>query len=422
MAASTSKCSVCLELFTEPKVLPCCHTFCLQCLKKTASSEKTQGTVSCPQCRQSHPIPEGGLTEFLTDFISIDKVEAVGLKSADNTIRVCGECEQEGPVTSFCTECQDFLCAECDQLHKKVKAYRSHKVVPKDEVNAAALHRSRVHHCSVHNAEVLKLYCKTCEKLVCRDCTLVDHRQHSYTFIHDARNQIETEMKSLQSQVQEKLTPLNQNLTEIKKIEMAVLGHPQVLKSDINLFFDNLVKSIEARRTALLKEAGEVCARDLKQVTADREFHDTTIAQCRAVFSLAAKAVKCSNDSEMIATSLHCISQLRIIKDKDWDGHSFVHTVLSTPTFEKGDNDVNKFGSVDCSAPQSFFHLKLVENPYSKGLDITGFGRAEEMLSGDNVQKLGSVLKVEVAVAINAPTKMSTNRFEVPSTQSLTDR
>ena len=69
------KCSVCLELFTDPKVLPCCHTFCLECLKKTATREKTRGQITCPKCRESHVIPEGGLSEFLTDFITNYEIE-----------------------------------------------------------------------------------------------------------------------------------------------------------------------------------------------------------------------------------------------------------------------------------------------------------------------------------------------------------
>ena len=94
---STLTCSVCLELFSEPKILPCCHTFCLKCLEKTArysspskvprvstspvstdSDESvevsacetsSEGEITCPQCRKTHVIPEGGLTSFLTDFI-----------------------------------------------------------------------------------------------------------------------------------------------------------------------------------------------------------------------------------------------------------------------------------------------------------------------------------------------------------------
>ena len=114
-----------------------------------------------------------------------------------------------------------------------------------------------------------------------------------------------------------------------------------------------------------------------------REFHDTAIAHTHAVLSLTDKALGCANNSEMIATALQCISQLRILKEKDWDSHSFVHTVLATPTFSKGDNDVNKFGNVACDAQQKFFHLELVKkpNPWRGGLGMARMGGATEMLN-----------------------------------------
>ena len=318
-SASEHKCSVCLGLFTEPKVLPCCHTFCLQCLKKTASSAKTQGTVSCPQCRQSHPIPAGGLTEFLTDFIANYEVEVAGISShKSGKITVCGECEGAGPVAHFCSDCQNYLCDECGvQLHKRLRTFRAHNVVPVSEINAATLQSCQVHFCGLHKGEILKLYCETCNQLVCRDCTLVEHRQHSYKFLADARKQLVTEMTSLKSDVQKKLSSLKLDLKEIEKIEIAATGHSQVVKADINLYFDGLAKSIEERRSALLKEAEEACQKDLKQVWADKEFHEVTISHVTAVFKLVDKARKCTSDSEMVLTALQSISQLKGIKEKE---------------------------------------------------------------------------------------------------------
>ena len=54
--------------------------------------------------------------------------------------------------------------------------------------------------CGVHKKEALKLYCETCKKLICRDCTSVDHRQHNYKFVEDARKQVDAEMGSLKSE------------------------------------------------------------------------------------------------------------------------------------------------------------------------------------------------------------------------------
>ena len=185
-------CSVCLEQFSEPKILPCGHTFCLKCLERTGTLGNKKVEITCPLCRKTYTVPAGGLQSFLTDLIVSHKVEVLSLKnpSAKNA-PVCGECTREGPVLSYCRDCQTYLCKECStQAHKKFRSYRGHKVIPVQDLDAASLQSSKVHYCSTHNSEVMKLYCETCNKLICRDCTLVDHRQHSYKFVQDARKQI----------------------------------------------------------------------------------------------------------------------------------------------------------------------------------------------------------------------------------------
>lgn len=34
--------------------------------------------------------------------------------------------------------------------------------------------------CPYHKKEQLKLYCETCDKLTCRDCQLLEHKEHRY--------------------------------------------------------------------------------------------------------------------------------------------------------------------------------------------------------------------------------------------------
>ena len=335
------KCSVCLELFTEPKVLPCCHTFCLECLKKTATSG---GQVTCPKCRKVHGIPAGGLTAFLTDFIEAHGVEA---RRLGNATQYCGECGERGPLSHFCSDCQKHLCSECGLgLHKKLKIYNGHKVYSPAETTVSKLSSKPLHYCPVHKAEVLKLYCETCEKVVCRDCTLVEHRQHNYKFIQDARNQIDREMRSLKSDVERKFAVFRHDLQEIKRVEAATAGHPEVVKADINCFFDNLVRAIEARRSFLLKQAEAVCQKDLKQVCADKLFHEVTISHISAVFCLVNKALKCTNDTEMALTALQSINQLRIIAGREWENGDFANVVLLTPTFEREMLTVGKIGGI----------------------------------------------------------------------------
>ena len=402
------KCSVCLELFTEPKILPCCHTFCLECLKKTASGGKTEGQITCPKCRQSHPIPAGGLSEFLTDFIASCEVEAAGLNvptKRDDT-QVCGECGQNDPISHFCTECQKYLCSVCGlDLHKRLKIYNGHNVYPIAQIDAATLQSCRMHYCTLHATEVLKIYCETCEKLVCRDCILVDHREHSYKFVQDARKLVETEMASLRSEVAEKLSVLKPDLAEIQMVETAVTGHPEVLKADINSFFYNLVKSIEARRSALIQEAEAVCQKDAKQVWAVKEYHETMLAHISAVFGLVEKAMRCTSDSEMILTALQSIRQLRMIKEREWDARAFVKMVASVPSFKKENISADSFGEIDCVVtPRGIQVTNPTQSPELNSLTVTCFpvnvkslvdGRSKRNV---NVRKAGECEELEVVV------------------------
>ena len=43
-------CSVCLEPFKDPKVLPCLHSYCHQCIVNLAKNAKSK-TIDCPECR-----------------------------------------------------------------------------------------------------------------------------------------------------------------------------------------------------------------------------------------------------------------------------------------------------------------------------------------------------------------------------------
>ena len=123
--------------------------------------------------------------DFVTDFVVSHEVEVSGLTASPKAI--CGECEGEGPVESYCTDCQSYLCKECsNQAHKKLKPYRGHKVIPVQDLDVVSLQSSKVHYCSTHSSKVVKLYCETCRKLVCTKCYLVDHHQHSYVSVQDA--------------------------------------------------------------------------------------------------------------------------------------------------------------------------------------------------------------------------------------------
>ncbi|XP_070949021.1 tripartite motif-containing protein 2 isoform X11 [Macaca nemestrina] len=59
-------CSICLERYKNPKVLPCLHTFCERCLQNYIPAHSL--TLSCPVCRQTSILPEKGVAALQNNF------------------------------------------------------------------------------------------------------------------------------------------------------------------------------------------------------------------------------------------------------------------------------------------------------------------------------------------------------------------
>ncbi|KAK7092194.1 hypothetical protein V1264_009781 [Littorina saxatilis] len=75
-------CPICMDLFREPRRLPCGHVYCRVCLqdmltRKYLNTRACERVLSCPECRQRYDLTfeAAGVDVFPRDFKLVRLVE-----------------------------------------------------------------------------------------------------------------------------------------------------------------------------------------------------------------------------------------------------------------------------------------------------------------------------------------------------------
>ena len=176
-------CSVCMQLYTNPKQLPCLHIFCLQCLNNLARTSARFGKIKCPLCQREVAVPDSGTLETLPNcFHMKNLLDILAIKECNNAKVTCENCERKSEEAAYCFHCGKFWCNECMNAHNIFRENRDHRVLaPKDFEDKDfedVLKRPVFCQKELHDREVLKLYCKECDIPVCQTCVIVDHNKH----------------------------------------------------------------------------------------------------------------------------------------------------------------------------------------------------------------------------------------------------
>ena len=178
-------CAICQEHYTEPKVLPCLHYYCKQCILRLALRVESNKPFSCPECREKNALPEGGVDELKTAFF-VNRLKPIFsmLERTHSKVEVkCVACtESGGKAEAFCRQCARFVCSECIRLYQRMKQLNTYEIVSLYDLKHGrtkpiVMNEAPTRKCLVHG-EPLIIYCFDCDSLICHLCTVKDHRDH----------------------------------------------------------------------------------------------------------------------------------------------------------------------------------------------------------------------------------------------------
>lgn len=105
----TLTCPICLDLFDDPRVLPCSHTFCGKCLH---ASSHHSSIITCPLCRYHFIKQALPINRIVLSLVEQHRQEKTGA----NITAKCYDCKSYSKL-DVCCHCDTLLCHRCHHRH-----------------------------------------------------------------------------------------------------------------------------------------------------------------------------------------------------------------------------------------------------------------------------------------------------------------
>ncbi|XP_066268830.1 uncharacterized protein [Branchiostoma lanceolatum] len=211
-------CSICLELFTRPKVLPCQHTFCQDCLQDLASRRVP---LQCPNCRQQVRLPPQGVAGLQDNLMAANMCERL-----QNQAALSGETKEQ-PQSG--------------------------------------------NRCSFHPSEEVKLYCKQCNMPVCSECCEEGHDGHPTTGLRKAAQERRSTIQALINEGRNILESHCGFIRGLREEEKTLNEQKQQRDNSIIQAYNQMVQKLTERKDQLLSESRQNHSENLDRIQTERD-------------------------------------------------------------------------------------------------------------------------------------------------------
>ena len=231
--------------YNDPRLLSCLHSFCKTCLTDLVNSTNT--TIICPTCYEPTLLPNNsGVDNLPCNLRLVHEVEATTIVAKANSI-VCEGCVTDQQAIIYCVDCEEFICKDCEDIHKRRRNMLYHELLQVGDLNVSSLlTKTKPSFCPRHPKEPLDLYCQVCHTIACRLCVLTGHVGHTCTDLDQVAD-------SNKQELQQCLLPLTTAISELQSSQEKNTAAQLQLKENTEHVKATIESVFEALYTALGK-------------------------------------------------------------------------------------------------------------------------------------------------------------------------
>ena len=325
------QCTVCLDTLKDPRTLPCWHSFCQACLEdvvKTYRDTAPHGReFPCPNCRALFILdPDKHVVDMPRNHFICNIVKVAAVLDRGIGVPCSHNCSQSYSVAR-CVTCEKFLCRECLTAHNNFRGHDDHSVLTMEELSKPE-NRMKINdklYCKEHSEMILKVYCETCDELICRDCMDFKHAKdgHSCFLVKDVVGKYKDLLASNKKEMEGALSEGNVLLQDLTLATGRLKHESEKIKSQIldnkEIVLKRVAEMLERKTEILLNKVDQICKTE--QAKLDKQIEGTKlyVENVRTSVQLSKKLVDDGTDEEIISSQKMMLDNAHSLLSKSKD-------------------------------------------------------------------------------------------------------
>ena len=164
--------------------------------------------------------------------------------------------------------------------------------------------------CEKHEGEILKLFCQSCDQLICRDCIIFDHCYHKYSFVKDI---FPAEKKKILKVVEESkvnIRDLQGYIKTLKEQEEVININSMQVNFEVENFIERQIKLLEQRREIIKEELRKSVLTQKKTIDSRMKAVDTSLACATSSVEFIEQTLSKGSEVDVLSAKNEMIQQL----------------------------------------------------------------------------------------------------------------
>ena len=307
-------CAICFDHYQDPKILPCLHYFCADCLQRLAA--RVGQPVPCPECRREATFDD--VRDLLTPFF-VNRM--IGLherveKAEGRAEALCELCKSSGKAEAFCRQCERFVCGDCANTHDKLASttFRGHVIVTLEQLKVGGARdvvatEAPPRKCPEHD-EPLKVFCFTCNRLICRDCIVDGHTDHDHKFVRKAAPECRDKLMASLAPLQRGNAEILSAVETVAEREKEILENQSSVEDVIGRSIDELIEALKQRKRQLFLKANVLTEERLSAVRAQQKGLALSLAEAQSMVEFVEHSLERATDEEVMEMRQAIVSRV----------------------------------------------------------------------------------------------------------------